>query len=71
MGVDQIIEATIINCEGKIVKADESMLQAIRGGGGTLGVIGEMTVKVYALDKVRSSERSIAPISLCLSIEID
>ena len=53
MGVDQIIGATIINCEGKIVKADEDMLQVIRGGGGTLGVIGEMTVKVYALDKVR------------------
>ena len=53
MGVDQILGAKIVDCEGRIVQADQSMLRAIRGGGGALGVIVEMTIKVYPLEKVR------------------
>jgi FAD/FMN-containing dehydrogenase len=53
LGVDQILGAKVVNCEGKLVEGDERMLQAIRGGGGTLGVIVEMTIKVYPLDKVQ------------------
>jgi FAD/FMN-containing dehydrogenase len=53
MGVDQILGAKVVNCEGKLVEGDERMLQAIRGGGGTLGVIAEMTIKIYPLDKVQ------------------
>lgn len=52
LGVDQILGAKVVNHEGKIVDADEKMLQVIRGGGGTLGVIVAMTVMVYPLDKV-------------------
>lgn len=52
LGVDQILGAKVVNYEGKIVDADEKMLQVIRGGGGTLGVIVTMTIKVYPLDKV-------------------
>ena len=52
LGVDQILGAKVVTHEGKIVEADERMLQVIRGGGGTLGVIVAMTIKVYPLDKV-------------------
>lgn len=52
LGVDQILGAKIVNFEGRIVEADERMLQVIRGGGGTLGVIVALTIKVYPLDKV-------------------
>jgi FAD/FMN-containing dehydrogenase len=53
MGVDQILGAKVVNCEGRLVEGDGKILQAIRGGGGTLGVIVEMTIKVYPLDKVK------------------
>ena len=52
MGVDQIIGATMVNHEGKVVTANSEMLHAIRGGGGTLGVIVEVKIKVYPLEKV-------------------
>ncbi|KAL4888989.1 D-lactate dehydrogenase [Aspergillus ambiguus] len=49
LGVDQILGATIVNAEGDIVKADESLLQGIRGAGGLYGIIIDLTVKVYPL----------------------
>lgn len=52
LGVDQILGATVINCKGHIVEADESMLEAIRGGGGCIGVIADITIKVYPLEQV-------------------
>ena len=54
LGVDQILGAKVVNYEGRIVEANERMLQAIRGGGGTLGVIVALKIKVYPLDKVKS-----------------
>lgn len=54
LGVDQILGAKLVNCEGEVVDADESMLVAIRGGGGCLGVIVELTIKVYPLKQVRT-----------------
>lgn len=53
LGVDQIVGAKVVNHEGRIVEADDRMLQVIRGGGGTLGVIVALTIKVYPLDKVK------------------
>jgi FAD/FMN-containing dehydrogenase len=50
LGVDQILGAKIANYKGDIVKADESMLRAIRGGGGAVGVICELTIKMYPLE---------------------
>lgn len=55
LGADQILAAKVVNYEGKIVEAGPEMLHAIRGGGGTLGVIVELTVKAYSLDKVMNS----------------
>lgn len=52
LGVDQIVAAKVVNAEGQIVDADNDMLTGIRGGGGTLGVITELTIKVYPLEKV-------------------
>ena len=52
LGVDQIIGAKLVNHEGKVVQVNSEMLRAIRGGGGTLGVIVELSIKGYSLDKV-------------------
>ena len=53
LGVDQIVGAKLVNHEGEIVQANTEVLRAIRGGGGTIGVIVELTVKVYQLEKVK------------------
>ncbi|CEJ54980.1 hypothetical protein PMG11_01266 [Penicillium brasilianum] len=52
LGVDQIVGAKVVDAEGKIRDADEPMLTGIRGGGGSLGVIVEITVKIYPQDQV-------------------
>jgi FAD/FMN-containing dehydrogenase len=52
VGGGPIIGAKLVNHEGEIVQANTEVLRAIRGGGGTLGVIVELTVKAYPLDKV-------------------
>ncbi|KAJ5775380.1 uncharacterized protein N7511_000391 [Penicillium nucicola] len=50
LGVDQILGATIINPDGEVVTADETILRGIRGAGGLFGVILDLTVKIYPLD---------------------
>lgn len=35
--------------------ANDEVLAGIRGGGGTLGIIFELTIKVYPLEKVSRS----------------
>lgn len=53
LGADQIIGAKIVNASGDIVQADEGgLLKGIRGAGGILGVIVELTIKVYSLKSV-------------------
>ncbi|KAI0152983.1 FAD-binding domain-containing protein [Xylariaceae sp. FL1272] len=49
LGVDQIVGATIVDAHGELVVAKEDLLKGIRGGGGTLGIITELTIKVYPL----------------------
>lgn len=49
LGVDQIVGARVVNAAGEVVDADDDMLEGIRGGGGTLGVIVELTIRVYPL----------------------
>ncbi|KAF7327939.1 FAD-binding domain-containing protein [Mycena kentingensis (nom. inval.)] len=51
LGVDQILGATVVTADGSIVEADEQMLKGIRGAGGNFGVIVELKIKVYKLDK--------------------
>jgi FAD/FMN-containing dehydrogenase len=52
LGVDQIIGARIVDAQGQIVDANDEVLAGVRGGGGTLGIIVELTIKVYPLEKV-------------------
>ena len=60
MGVDQIIGAKVVNANGRIWDADEEMLVGIRGGGGSLGIIVELTIKVYPISTVGCSPYSKA-----------
>ncbi|KAF4956388.1 hypothetical protein FSARC_11590 [Fusarium sarcochroum] len=55
LGVDQIIGARIVNAQGEIQTADEELLSGIRGGGGSLGIIVELTIKVYPMGKILNS----------------
>lgn len=52
LGVDQVIGARYVNGDGELVDADQDTLKAIRGGGGSFGVITELTIKVYELGEV-------------------
>lgn len=52
LGVDQILGATVVDAQGNIREADEKMLTVIRGGGGTVGIIVDLKIKVYPLDQV-------------------
>ncbi|GKU22706.1 unnamed protein product [Fusarium langsethiae] len=55
LGVDQIIGAKIVNARGEIQDANEELLVGIRGGGGSLGIIVELSIKVYPINKILSS----------------
>ncbi|RBR23150.1 uncharacterized protein FIESC28_04145 [Fusarium coffeatum] len=55
MGVDQIIGAKVVTANGEIRDADEEMLVGIRGGGGSVGIIVELTIKVYPISTILSS----------------
>ncbi|KUJ18388.1 D-lactate dehydrogenase [Mollisia scopiformis] len=52
LGADQIVAAKIVDPSGKIVEADDKLLRGIRGAGGIFGIIVEITVKVYPLNKI-------------------
>jgi FAD/FMN-containing dehydrogenase len=52
LGVDNIVGAKVINWKGKVVDADEKMLKVIRGAGGFVGIIAELTIKTYPLKSV-------------------
>ncbi|KAJ0353644.1 hypothetical protein COL154_012067 [Colletotrichum chrysophilum] len=47
MGIEQVVEAELVNAKGEEVVADEEMLEGVRGVCGHLGVITSLTVKVY------------------------
>ncbi|KAF5692954.1 d-lactate dehydrogenase [Fusarium denticulatum] len=52
LGVDQIIGAKYVNAEGALIDAGDEELKAMRGGGGCLGIITQMTIKVYCLKEI-------------------
>lgn len=58
LGVDQIIGVKVVGSDGEIrdsdVEGEDGLLRAIRGGGGALGIIVELRIKVYPLQKVLS-----------------
>lgn len=51
-GVDQIVGATLVTAAGEVVEADGALLRGVRGAAGALGVVVEVTVKVYPLGRV-------------------
>lgn len=53
MGLDQIVGAKVVTAAGERVEADKDLLKGIRGAAGALGVVVEVTIKVFPLDKVR------------------
>jgi FAD/FMN-containing dehydrogenase len=57
-GVDQILQARLVDSQAIIRDADADMLTAIRGGGGCLGIIVELTIKVYPLCQVQIKSSS-------------
>ena len=52
LGVDQIVGATVVDAQGEIREADERMLTVIRGGGGIVGVVVEMEIRIYPSNQV-------------------
>ncbi|KAF4440762.1 hypothetical protein F53441_12213 [Fusarium austroafricanum] len=48
LGVDQILGAKIVNARGEIQDANQELLVGIRGGGGSLGIIVELTIKILS-----------------------
>ncbi|KAJ9614251.1 hypothetical protein H2200_002387 [Cladophialophora chaetospira] len=51
LGVDQILRARVVTSNGDIVEADAELLKGIRGAGGNFGVIVELGIKIYPLEK--------------------
>jgi FAD/FMN-containing dehydrogenase len=52
LGVDQIAGARVVDARGQVVEADHELLTGIRGAGGAFGVIVELTVRIYRVDRV-------------------
>lgn len=52
LGVDQIVDAEVVNDQGEIVRADEQMLKGIRGAGGNFGIVTSLRIKVYEVNTV-------------------
>ena len=52
LGVDQIKRARVVTAQGDIVEADADLLKGIRGAGGNFGVVVEIGIKIYPLEKV-------------------
>ncbi|GFN19172.1 FAD binding domain protein [Aspergillus tubingensis] len=57
MGADNIVEATVVTPDGRVLKANacqnQDLFWALRGGGGgTFGVITSLTVKAYKMPSV-------------------
>ncbi|KAF4438193.1 6-hydroxy-D-nicotine oxidase [Fusarium acutatum] len=52
LGADQIVGVKYVNAEGGLVDAGEEELTAMRGEGGCLGIITQMTIKVYSLKDI-------------------
>lgn len=57
LGVDNIVGAKVVTSDGAVVDADQTMLRGNRGSGGFLGVIVELTIKIYPLKKLIRNDR--------------
>jgi FAD/FMN-containing dehydrogenase len=60
LAVDQIVGARIVDAQGRIIECEESHLVGIRGGGPALGIILELTIKVYPLQQASNGHYCLA-----------
>ncbi|GKZ98594.1 hypothetical protein AnigIFM59636_004438 [Aspergillus niger] len=56
LSADQILEARVVDREGRIRNAVPDMLTVIRGAGGLLGVIVDVTIKVYLMKQFEGDD---------------
>lgn len=54
LGSDQIVGARVVNAKGELVDADARLLQGLRGGGGALAVVVQLTVKIYPANEIQA-----------------
>lgn len=47
MGFEQIVGAQVVDAGGRLAAASDEVLEGVRGMGGNLGVVTELTIKVY------------------------
>lgn len=59
IGLDQIVRATVVNAHGELVEADARILNGLRGGGGCLGVVVELVVKLYTIEEASCSVKRV------------
>ncbi|TGO55453.1 hypothetical protein BCON_0092g00370 [Botryotinia convoluta] len=74
LGVDQIIGVKVVDSDGEIrdsdVEGEDGLLRAVRGGGGALGIIVELRIKVYPLQKVLAGKIIFESEDISKTVEI-
>ncbi|KAF7953061.1 hypothetical protein EAE96_006281 [Botrytis aclada] len=74
LGVDQIIGVKVVDSDGEIkdydVEGEDGLLRAVRGGGGALGIIVELRIKVYPLQKVLAGKIVFQSEDISKTVEI-
>ncbi|THV46987.1 hypothetical protein BGAL_0344g00090 [Botrytis galanthina] len=74
LGVDQIIGVKVVGSDGEIrdsdVEGDDGLLRAVRGGGGALGIIVELRIKVYPLQKILAGKIVFESEDISKTVEI-
>ncbi|KAF5875120.1 putative d-lactate dehydrogenase protein [Botrytis fragariae] len=74
LGVDQIIGVKVVDSDGEIKDSDDEgedgLLRAVRGGGGALGIIVELRIKVYPLQKVLAGKIVFESEDISKTVEI-
>lgn len=68
LGVDQILQAKVVGADATVCNANDEMLAVIRGGGGTLGVIVELTIKIYPLAQVMRTPSDLDPVLIVMTV---
>ncbi|KAF7947136.1 uncharacterized protein EAE97_004385 [Botrytis byssoidea] len=74
IGVDQIIGVKVVDSDGEIrdsgVEGEDGLLRAVRGGGGALGIIVELRIKVYPLQKILAGKIVFKSEDISKTVEI-
>jgi len=52
LAADNLLAAEVVTADGSIVRADDDLLWALRGGGGNFGIVTSMTIRLHAVPSV-------------------